>query len=83
MKALLILLFTVMGLSSTLASSWEWTGQEICNIQADYVNDLCGKFEGEVIRNCLVTEMEVQDFYQQKDFIIDSDLTVFCLPSFI
>lgn len=78
----LILLITILGLSTASANSWEWTAQEICNIQASHVNEICNKFEGETLKNCLVTEMEVQDFYLRNDFIIDTDLTVYCLPEF-
>ncbi len=77
----LILFLIMFNINSVLAFELESIEQEICNSQADHVMDICEKYEGDVLKRCLVNEMEVQDFYLRKNFIIDSDLTVFCLPN--
>ncbi len=76
-----LLLYLIFSVSTALAS--DWSAQDICNVQADYVENFCQKYidhEADVLKRCLVNEMEVQDFYLKKDFIVDSDLTVFCMP---
>jgi len=75
----IILLVAVLNLNNAMAMVFDSPTKQMCESQANYVMGLCSKYTDQALKNCLITEMEVQDFFVKKNFVVDSDLTVVCL----
>lgn len=56
---------------------------DFCGLAAEIVEENCEVFSNEAERfeQCLVEEMEGQDFIYKSDFFVGSDDTIYCLPN--